>query len=82
MESAFGGKLGHSFDLTALDSNAMRGKEGMPLPHFSPHPSPQSRGVNVFAQDLHIAPDMTNPYVFPSSRRFFASWSSSGSPLP
>lgn len=64
-ESEFVGELGHSFDLMALDSNTMRGKGGMPLPHFSPHPSPKSRCVNVFAQELHIAPDMTNPYVFP-----------------
>lgn len=34
VESAFAGELGHSFDLMALDSNAMRGKGGMPLPHF------------------------------------------------
>ena len=49
----------------ALDSNAMRGKGGMPLPHFTPHPSPQSNGVNVFAQDAHVAADMTHSYVFP-----------------
>lgn len=65
VDNAFGGKTGHSFDLMALDSNVVRGKNNIPLPHFSPAPSPMSRGVNSFAQDLHVAPDMMNPYVFP-----------------
>ena len=36
------------------------------LPHFTPHPSPQSCGVNFFAQDLSSgAPFLEYPYVFP-----------------
>lgn len=33
---AFGGSTGHTFDLMALDSNAPMGKDGRPLPRFSP----------------------------------------------
>lgn len=62
---AFGGKTGHFFDLMALDSNAMRGKDGLPLPHFSPFPSPCSKGVNIFCQDLRSARHMSNPYFPP-----------------
>jgi len=57
------GKFGpHSVDLMALDSNAMLDYTGLPLRHFTPFPSPDSHGVNVFAQDIskEIA-----PYVFP-----------------
>ena len=50
VEKAFGGPGGYSFDLMALDSNIMLGKNGTPLPHFSPHPVPQSEGVNSFSQ--------------------------------
>lgn len=65
VDNAFGGETGHSLDLMALESNVVRGKDNVPLPHFSPSPSPTSRGVNLFAQDLHAVEDMTNPYVFP-----------------
>lgn len=58
VESRSGGELNHFFDLMDLDCNAMRGKGSMPLPHFSPHPCPQLRGVNVFNQDMHIALDI------------------------
>lgn len=60
----FGGPLGHSCDLMALDSNAQTDLKGFPLPHFTPYPTPQSAGVDVFAQNL--SPTLgRNPYVFP-----------------
>ena len=50
----------------ALDSNAMTDQDGDLLPHFTPYPSPQSCGVNIFAQDLSSgAPFLKHPYVFP-----------------
>lgn len=49
----------------ALNSNVMLGRKGAPLPYFSPHPVPQSAGVNLFSQNLLDFEDMTNPYVFP-----------------
>ena len=36
VDKAFGGPKGHSFDLMALDSNAIRGKDGLSLPHSPP----------------------------------------------
>ena len=65
VEGAFGGPLGHTIDLMSLDSNVVLGKDGGPLPHFTPRPSANSQGVNVFAQDLELAENMSNPYVFP-----------------
>ena len=65
---SFGGSSGHSIDLMALDSNTQNGKDGTPLPHFSPYPTPGSSGVNLFAQDLSNPvsdPRLRNPYVFP-----------------
>lgn len=52
----------------SLDSNVMKDKMGNSLPHFTPVPSPESSGVNLFAQDLaqHCAM-MSRPYVFPPS---------------
>ena len=61
----------HTFDLMALDTNAQIGCSGSPLPHFTPFPTPGSRGVNVFAQDLT---SQENAYVFPP---FILGWSSS-----
>lgn len=52
IDTAFRGAHGHSFDLMALDSNAVRGRDGCPSLHFSPFPSPQSRGVNLFLSGL------------------------------
>ena len=49
----------------ALDSNVMLGRNGSPLAHFSPHPIPQSVGVNLFSQNLLEFENMSNPYVFP-----------------
>jgi hypothetical protein len=51
----------HSCDLMSLDSNAMCNSQGM-LRHFTPYPTPQSSGVNVFAQKVE---QEKNPYVFP-----------------
>ena len=65
VEQTFGGTSGHSFDLMALDSNAAIGRSGSLLPHFTPFPSPDSRGVNLFSQNLLETEDMSNPYVFP-----------------
>ncbi len=52
----------HNVDLMALDSNAMKDREGNRLPHFTPVPLPGALGVNVFAQDIA---SIENPYVFP-----------------
>ena len=65
VEQTFGGTSGHSFDLMALDSNAVIGWSGSLLPHFTPFPSPDSQGVNLFSQNLLETEDMSNPYVFP-----------------
>ena len=42
VQEEFGGQRGHACDLMALDSNVMTDRDGSPLPHFTPHPSPQS----------------------------------------
>jgi len=66
VQQEFGGTKGHTCDLMALDSNAMTDQDGFPLPHFTPHPSPLSSGVNIFAQDLSSgAPFLEHPYAFP-----------------
>jgi len=52
VQEEFGGLRGYTRDLKALDSDVMTDRDGSPLPQFTPHPSPQSCGVNVFAQDL------------------------------
>ena len=59
--------MGHTFDLMALDSNAVCGRDGVQLPHFSPTLSPRSQGVNLFCQDLGEMDNMSNPYVLSSS---------------
>ena len=59
LENLFGP---HTFDLMALDSNAQIGCSGSPIPHFTPFPTPGSRGVNVFAQNVG---SQENAYVFP-----------------
>lgn len=52
-------------DLMALDSNAMLDKYGVPLPHFTLYPSPASRGVNFFSQDLNAKEHfLDRPYIF------------------
>lgn len=66
VERLFGSPEGHTFDLMALDSNVMKDRRGKPLPHFTPFPSPESSGVNVFAQDLRQHTDvLQRAYVFP-----------------
>lgn len=66
VQQHFGGETGHTFDLMALDSNAMRDADGFPLPHFTPFPTPGSSGVNVFCQDLSRFDGISeNAYVFP-----------------
>ena len=66
IQREFGGVQGHSCDLMALDSNAMTDYSSNPLPHFTPHPSPTSLGVNLFAQNLALySTHMRRPYVFP-----------------
>ena len=68
VQEEFGGDKGHSFDLRSLDSNAMKDRMGNSLPHFTPVPSPDSAGVNLFAHDLSQHGDiMSRPYVFPPS---------------
>ncbi len=60
------GVTGHTCDFMALDSNAMTDAHGNVLPHFTPGPSPQSSGINFFAQALSSSNPMLNrPYVFP-----------------
>lgn len=59
LENLFGP---HTFDLMALDSNVQIGCSGSPLPHFTAFPTPGSRGVNVFAQNVA---SHENAYVFP-----------------
>ena len=46
VEAEFGGLSGHNLDLMALDSNAQCDRQGSPLPHFTPYPTPRSAGVN------------------------------------
>ena len=46
----------------SLDSNVQTDHDGKPLPHFSPWPTPNSAGVNVFAQTLQPS---ENAYAFP-----------------
>ena len=62
VDKEFGGVEGHLFDLMSLDSNVMKNKDGIPLPHFTPSSKPrlqrceclQSRlaGISVHVQSL------------------------------
>lgn len=66
VQAMFGGQFGHSVDLMALPSNVQCTLDGSPLPFFSPHPTPGSSGVNVFAQLPANHNDLFSiPYVFP-----------------
>ena len=65
IQKAFGGETGHTLDLMVLDSNAQPGYDGSPLTHFTPFPTPQSAGVNLFAQSPMNWKRKENPYVFP-----------------
>ena len=51
----------HSVDLLALDSNTPLDAQGQPLKHFTPWPTQNSAGVNVFSQTLH---HLDNAYMF------------------
>lgn len=43
----------------------MTDTNGNPLPHFTPHPTPQSLNVNLFAQDVSQSYSiLQRPYVF------------------
>jgi len=48
----------------ALDSNAMAGTDGLPLPHYTPFPLPNSAGVNVLSQVLSPSP-LSQLLLFP-----------------
>ncbi|XP_077998242.1 uncharacterized protein LOC144451313 [Glandiceps talaboti] len=61
IDREFGGKDGHSVDLMALDSNAQHDRNGTPLRHFTPWETPNTSGVDVFAQNI----TGENCYVFP-----------------
>ena len=62
----FGGTNGHDLDRMSLDLNAQRDKQGNPLRHFTPYPTPKSSGVNVFNQDLSVCDgDRVDAYVSP-----------------
>ena len=54
VQEEFGGDKGHSCDLMSIDSNAMKELMGNSLRHFTPVPSPESAGVNLFAQDHNM----------------------------
>ena len=51
-----------SFVYDLFNSNFCRGRDGNFLPHYSPWPTPNSSGANVFAQSI---PSEHNVYVFP-----------------
>lgn len=52
----------HTIDLMALDSNSQKDQNGRLLRHFTPWPTVNSAGINVFAQ--RINPE-ENIYAFP-----------------
>lgn len=51
----------HTFDRMPLDRNCCRGRDGNFLPHYSPWPTPNSSGTNVFAQPI---PSGHKIYIF------------------
>lgn len=59
----------HTVDLMATDANVMMSTSGLPLRHFTQYPSPQTAGVNVFAQGVPIE---KSPYVFPPFHLVFS----------
>ena len=66
LQFEFGGHEGHNLDLMSLDSNTQRDKCGNRLRHFTPYPTPDSSGVNVFNQNLSVCDGVNvNAYVFP-----------------
>ena len=66
VQQRFGGDLGHTVDLMALQSNAQSSLSGSQLPFFSPYPVLGAAGVNVFAQHPSRNSQLfVNPYAFP-----------------
>ena len=67
VQRVFGGPGGHTCDLMALDSNAQRDNNGIPLPHITPVPTPQANVVNFFTQDIARVKGSVfeSCYVFP-----------------
>ena len=66
LQLEFGGHEGHNLDLMSLDSNTQRDKCGNRLRHFTPYPTPDSSGVNVFNQNLSVCDGVNvNASVFP-----------------
>lgn len=62
----FGGMNGHTLDLMSLDWNVQRNAQGNPFRHFTPCPTFESAGVNVFNQDTSICDGTRiDPDVFP-----------------
>ncbi|KAI8480228.1 hypothetical protein Bbelb_420270 [Branchiostoma belcheri] len=61
IDAELGGDSGFDTDLMALPSNVQSARDGKKLRFFSPFPTPDSEGVNVFAQDL----TGRNCYAFP-----------------
>jgi hypothetical protein len=51
-----------NMDHIRLILNAMVGKNGERLRHFTPFPTPKSDGVNVFSQEIEKE---ENPFAFP-----------------
>ena len=66
-ESTARSEVYRDIHLTSLDSNAQQDRNGLALLHFTPCAGPQSKGINLFAQDLteseHV---LSNMYVYPS----------------
>ncbi|KAK6166305.1 hypothetical protein SNE40_023034 [Patella caerulea] len=52
----------HTIDLMSLDCNAMKGRDGVTLPHYTPYSTPNTSGINVFAQSIS---SHENTYAFP-----------------
>ncbi|KAI8512901.1 hypothetical protein Bbelb_095400 [Branchiostoma belcheri] len=67
LQAEFGGRTGHTVDLMALDSNAQRDRSGAMLKHYTPYPTPESAGVDMFRFDPSTSSQggVENAYVFP-----------------
>ena len=65
------GAAGHTLGLAALDSDVQRDLRGAALLHFTPLPTPGSKEVDVFNQDLrNFDGTRVNAYVFLRLRWF------------
>ena len=66
VQQHFSGLHGHTFNVKAVDSNAMLDLQGNCLPHFTQTPPPHLSGVDLFAQELSpVDPLLIYPYVSP-----------------